>query len=107
MGSLGVVWGVGITPRTMKGFRLSNSFAVGRDHANLAGRAGLGARIANAGPVEVGPGLLTAGETGRHVEAVALAGGRLGNGPRVEADTRANGRTTSEPAINAAAAMML
>jgi hypothetical protein len=25
MGSLGVVWGVGITPRQVKGFRLSNS----------------------------------------------------------------------------------
>src|SRR4029077_5147559 len=79
MGHLGSVWGVGITPRSVKGFRLSNSFAVGRHHANLAGGAGLGARVAHAGAVEIGPGLLAAGEAGLHVEAVAFAGGRLGH----------------------------
>src|SRR6266404_3161588 len=46
-----------------------------RNQTHRLARAGLGANVADAGAVEVGPGLLLAGEAGLHVEAIALAGG--------------------------------
>src|SRR4051794_15040237 len=79
LGSLGV--GSGHHSPVVKGFRLSTGLlAVRRYRPHLPGCAGFSAHIADARTLEIGPGLLAAGEACLEIEAVALAGGRLGHG---------------------------
>src|SRR4051794_34086098 len=79
LGSLGV--GSGHHSPVVKGFRLSTGLpAVRRHRPHLPGCAGFGAHVADARTVEIGPGLLAAGEASLKVETVAFPGGRLCHG---------------------------
>src|SRR5205085_8575960 len=78
LGSLGV--GSGHHSPVVKGFRLSTGLpAVRRHRPHLPGCAGFSAHVADARTLEIGPGLLAAGETGLKVETVAFPGGRMGH----------------------------